>query len=750
MKTAVSVLALAAIASFSPLNSTATDYTSFVDPFIGTGGHGHTFPGAVVPHGMIQPSPDTRIHGWDACSGYYYADKTVNGFTQSHLSGTGCADLGDFLVIPTTGKQKIDPQLNHDSTRPYASEFSHDKEVAEPGYYSVQLDTYGIGTEITATDRSALYRFTYPASSEPGLILDIDYSIQNQRNNQMQVEIVGDNAIKAWKNTSYWAGNQSLAMYAEFSKPFTATIVEDNVTDTDGKVYPRCKALLKFAPTAEGEQIYMKIAVSGVDTDGAQKNLAAEIPGWDFDKVRSDARQKWNNWLGKVDVTADNDTDRRIFYTALYHTGICPYLTSDVDGRYLGMDKKARQTSPNKPVYTVFSLWDTFRALHPMLTIIDPELNNFFINSLLAKYDEFGILPKWELASCDTGEMTGYHAVSLMADALSKGIADFDLDKAKRAAVRSAVYNTEGIAASPYMCSVLSPVSKKYKEEIGFIPWDAEKESVAKGLEYAYDDFCVSLLARAAGDIATANDFAFKSKAYRHYFDPETRFMRGKDLRNKWHEPFNPRSSVHRNDDYCEGTAWQWTWYTPHDVNGLIGLMGGRERFVEKLDSLFIADSSLAGDGSPDISGLIGQYAHGNEPSHHIIHLYNYAGRPDRTQENIDKVLKEMYTDKTDGIIGNEDCGQMSAWYVLNALGFYQVAPGIPTYSIGRPWFPKATVNLPNGKKLNITVKNYGKDNKYIRSMKLNGKTLAEPFFTHDDIVNGADLEFEMSDSPEA
>ena len=320
MKIAVPIFAFAALAMFSCQNTTnTTDYASYVDPFIGTGGHGHTFPGAVVPHGMIQPSPDTRVHGWDACSGYHYSDSTINGFTQTHLSGTGCADYGDFLIIPTTGAQKIDPQLNHESVRPYASTFSHDAEIAEPGYYSVQLDTYGIGTEIASTERAAIYRFTYPAHSEPGVIVDLDYSIQNQRNNDMQVEIVGDNAIKAWKSTSYWAGDQSLAMYAEFSKPFTATIVRDTVTDTDGAVYPRCKALLKFAPTTQGEQIDMKIAVSGVDTEGAERNLAAEIPDWNFNKVRTDARQKWNDWLGKIDVQSDNDTDRRIFYTALYH-----------------------------------------------------------------------------------------------------------------------------------------------------------------------------------------------------------------------------------------------------------------------------------------------------------------------------------------------------------------------------------------------------------------------------------------------
>lgn len=749
MKQIITILASAALLAACSTANKSTDYTAFVDPFIGTGGHGHTFPGPVTPHGMIQPGPDTRINGWDACSGYHHSDSLINGFTQSHLSGTGCADYGDFLLMPTVGEQVLNPQVDTLQNRPFASEFSHADEVATPGYYATFLKRYGVKAEITATDRAALYRFTYPETKDAGMILDLDYSIQNQTNLDMKFEVIGDTAIRAYKMSKYWAFDQQLSMYAEFSKPFTLSTVNDTIIDSKGNEQVRCKALLKFPEMTKDEALYVKVGISAVDWDGAEKNLKAEIPAWDFDGIRAAAKDKWNQWLSKIEVTPDNDDDRTIFYTALYHSAISPNLFMDVDGRYLGMDRKPHQGDVNKPVYTIFSLWDTYRALHPMLTIIDPDLNNDFINSLLLKYDEGGLLPMWELAGNYTATMTGYHAVSLMADAVNKGIANFDVDKAYKTGVRSSVYDTTGIV-TPYLVKVaLSPISKQYKNQLGYIPWDKEHESVAKGLEYAYNDWCIAQLAAAAGDSVGAKEYTAKGQAFRHYFDPVTRFMRGKDEAGKWHEPFNPRSSNHRADDYCEGTAWQWSWYVPQDVDALIEMMGGRDRFVGKLDSLFTADSSLEGElTSADISGLIGQYAHGNEPSHHIIHLYNYAGRPDKAQELVDKVLKEQYRNDIDGLSGNEDCGQMSSWYLMNSLGFYQVCPGKPVYSIGRPWFPKAKINLNNGKTIEIKVNNFSKDNKYIKSVKLNGKTLDTPFFNHADIVNGAIFEYEMSATP--
>lgn len=723
------------------------EYADYVNPFIGTGGHGHTFPGAVVPHGMIQPSPDTRIDGWDACSGYYYADTTINGFSHTHLSGTGCADFGDVLLMPTVGEQKYQPLGSKSQKMAYASAFSHENETAEPGYYSVFLDTYGIKAELTATKRAALHRYTFPESKDAGFVLDLDYSIQGQRNKDMEIEVISDTEIRGHKMTTYWAFDQYINFYAKFSKPFKYTMVTDSVSlDEGGKLMPKCKILLHFN-TEKDEQILVKVGVSAVDMEGAQKNVEAELPEWNFDKIRKEARQAWNNYLSKIDVTTSNTEDKVIFYTSLYHTAISPNLFTDVDGRYLGMDLKIHQGDTLKPIYTVFSLWDTFRALHPLMTIIDPDLNNDFINSLIKKHQEGGIFPMWDLASNYTGTMIGYHAASIIADAYVKGYRDFDLQEAYKACLRAAEYDTTGIKCPPLVLPHLMPMAKYYKNTLGYIPCDRENESVAKALEYAYDDWCISVLAEAVGDYENKSKYARFSEAYEFYFDPSTRFMRGLDSKGEWRTPFSPRSSNHRNDDYCEGTAWQWTWFVPHDIEGLVKLMGSEDAFVDKLDSLFTAESQLEGEiVSADISGLIGQYAHGNEPSHHIIHMYNYVNRPWKTQELVDSVFHSQYANSIDGLSGNEDCGQMSAWYILNSMGFYQVCPGKPIYSIGRPLFDKASINLPDGKQFTIITKNNSRTNKYIVSVTLNGQPLNTPFFTHDDIIAGGIMEITMTD----
>lgn len=724
------------------------DYAASVNPFVGTGGHGHTFPGAVVPNGMIQPSPDTRIDGWDASSGYYYEDSLMNGFSHTHLSGTGCADYGDFLLMPTVGEQVCNPQDFSKQNLPFASNFSHASEVAEPGYYSVFLDRYGVRAEMTATKRAALHRFTFPETEKAGFILDLDYSIQHQTNLDMQVEVVSDTEIRGHKLSQYWAFDQQLSFYAKFSKPFTYEVLRDTLIDQNGKKQPRCKVLLQFA-TQKDEQVMVKMAVSAVDMEGAQKNLEAEIPGWDFEGIRKSARQAWNNYLSKIDVTTAEQDDKTIFYTAMYHTAISPNLFTDVDGRYLGMDLKTHQGDVNQPVYTTFSLWDTFRALHPLLSIINPAKNNDYIRSLLLKAQEGGVLPKWELAGNYTATMIGYHAASLMADAYTKGYADFDLNEAYKACIRAAEYDTTGIKCPELVLPVLMPMARYYKNTLGYIPCDRENESVAKALEYAYDDYCISILAEAVGDYKNQEKYAKFAKAYELYFDPSTRFMRGLDSKGKWRTPFNPRASNHRNDDYCEGTAWQWTWFVPHDVEGLVGLMGGEDAFVGKLDSLFTASSQMEGEVvSADITGLIGQYAQGNEPSHHVIHMYNYVNRPWQTQELLDRVFKEQYRNDPDGLSGNEDCGQMSAWYILNSMGFYQVCPGKPVYSIGRPIFDKVVINLPENKTFTITALNNSKENKYIQAVKLNGKDLVTPFFEHKDMINGGTLEFVMTNQP--
>lgn len=736
------------ILSACTANTNVEDYSAHVNPFIGTGGHGHTFPGAVVPHGMIQPSPDTRIDGWDACSGYYYNDSTINGFSHTHVSGTGCCDYGDVLLMPTVGKQTYQTTDSQSQQLPYASAFSHENESAEPGYYSVFLDRYQVKAELSASKRGAIHRYTFPASKESGFIIDLDYSLQRQTNSEMEIKVLSDTEICGHKKTTYWAFDQYINFYAKFSKPFTYTLINDSVTMDNGKRLPICKALLQFE-TKKDEQVLVKVGVSAVDVKGAQNNVLSEIADWDFDKVRQHARNEWNRYLSKIDVTTTNQEDKTIFYSALYHTGISPNLFTDADGRYLGMDLKVHQGDVKQPIYTTFSLWDTFRALHPLMTIIDPDLNTQFIQSLLKKHQEGGIFPMWELASNYTGTMIGYHAVPVIVDAYTKGYRDFDIQEAYKACLRTAEYDTTGIKCPALVLPHLMPKAKYYKNSIGYIPCDRENESVAKALEYAYNDWCISVFAESMTDFDNKDKYARFAKAYEFYFDKETRFMRGLNSKGEWRTPFNPRASTHRNDDYCEGTAWQWTWFVPHDVEGLVNLMGGENAFASKLDSLFTADSSLEGETtSSDISGLIGQYAHGNEPSHHVTHLYNYVNRPWRTQELVDSVFQSQYANRPDGLAGNEDCGQMSAWYILNSMGFYQVCPGKPVYSIGRPVFDQAVVNLTNGKKFTVMVKNNSKKNKYIESMLLNGQTLHTPFFSHQDIVDGGTLEITMSDKP--
>lgn len=725
--------------------STSQDYTDFVNPFIGTGGHGHTYPGAVVPNGMIQPSPDTRIYQWDACSGYYYNDSTINGFSHTHLSGTGCGDYGDVLLMPTVGKQDYQAMGSKSQQMAYASAFSHQNEMAQPGYYSVVLDRYNVKAELTATKRAAIHRYTFPQSDESGFILDLDYSLQRQKNEEMELEVISDTEICGRKKTVYWAFDQYINFYAKFSKPFTYTMVTDSmVLDEGGPLLPTAKVLLHFN-TKAGEEVYVKVGISAVDIDGARKNVEAEIPEWDFNGVRKAARASWNDYLAKIDIDTDNKDQKTMFYTALYHTGMQPNLFTDVDGRYLGMDLKAHQGSVNEPMYTVFSLWDTFRAYHPLMTIIDPDLNEAFIRSLIQKQREGGVFPMWELAGNYTGTMIGYHAVPVIVDAYMKGYHNFDVNEAYKACLRVAEYDTAGIKCPPLVLPHLMPQAKYWKNKIGYVPCDKDNEAVAKALEYAYNDWCISAFAESLGDAANHEKYAKFAEGYKTYFDPSTRFMRGLDSKGNWRTPFNPRSSTHRNDDYCEGTAWQWTWFVPHQIDGLVELMGGREGFISKLDSLFTVSSVLEGENtSADISGLIGQYAHGNEPSHHIIHMYNYVDKPYRTQELVDSVLQTLYFNDPDGLSGNEDCGQMSAWYILNAMGFYQVCPGKPVYSIGRPLFNKATVNLKDGKKFTVIAKNNSRENKYIQSMVLNGKPLDKPFFTHQDIVDGGTLELTM------
>ena len=773
--------------------------TTYVNPLIGTGGHGHTFPGPAYPNGMLQPSPDTRIDQWDACSGYYYLDTSLNGFSHTHCSGTGCCDYGDVLLMPFTGEPSLQwngsygdggnngkASTSKADRLSFASPFSHEREHATPGYYTVHLDRYGIEAEMTVAQRGAIHRWTFEEEGDAGLIVDLDYSLQRQYNRNMQL-LPGSSdgqtpttILRGSKSTSFWAPDQRINFYLELSKPFTWEIITDSACVStpreDAPDKSACKAILRFH-VGKGEKVLCKVGISAVDTEGAEANVLSDIPAWDFEATRLKTVSAWEEYLSKIDATTTDTEQLTTFYTALYHTGVQPFLYTDADGRHWGMDKQVHQPLASRvaaprggwkktsDMYTVYSLWDTFRAYHPLMTIIQPELNQALIRSLLQKADEGGVLPMWELSANYTATMIGYHAVPVIVDSYMKGQRKFDAAKALQACVRAAEGEAEGIKASPAFRKALMPASKHYQHTLGYAPFDNENETVAKGLEYAYDDWCISQMASAMlkegnygqgltdgqsftadGLKAIAERFQKYGQNYRNYYDASTGFMRGKDLAGNWRTPFSPYSSEHRNDDYCEGTAWQWTWFAPHDIQGLVKLMGGKKKFTTKLDSLFTVSSQLEGTTtSVDISGLIGQYAHGNEPSHATIHYYNYIDQPWKTQELCDSVLHSLYRAEPDGLSGNEDCGQMSAWYILNAMGFYQVAPGNPTYSIGRPLFDEVSINLPEGRTFRIVCHDQSRQNKYVSRMTLNGKLLKKPFFTHEELMAGGTLELWMS-----
>lgn len=726
------------------------DPSSFVNVFIGTGGHGHTFPGATLPFGMVQLSPDTRMEGWDACSGYHSTDSTIIGFSHTHLSGTGIGDYGDILFMPVVGRKLLTRGDEKVPGSGYRSGFSKDSEKASPGYYSVFLRDYGVKAELTATTRAGFHRYTFPGSTGSGMVIDLQHTLQYHENLVLKIKVISDTEIEGLKVTKGWAKYHPVYFYAKFSKPFKCSLavndtIQEALTEAEGN---NIKALLSF-PTAGNGQVLVKVGISSVDAGGAKNNVDTEIPGWDFDGTVRKAKEIWNTELDKIKIEGGSGDQKTIFYTALYHSMISPNIFSDADGRYFGMDHRIHK-SDNSLNYTVFSLWDTFRAEHPLLTLINPSRDAEMIRSLLRKYDEGGLLPMWDLASNYTGTMIGYHAIPVIVDAYVKGIRDFDAEKAFEAMVKSSNFDTVSfkVANRDIMMSLM-PMSKYYNTAIGYAPCDKDNQSVAKALEFAYNDWCIAQMAKELGKENEYKNYSERALRYRKYFDPGTGFMRGVSSTGEWRTPFNPRYSDHTVADYVEGNAWQWTWFVPHDVQGLIGLMGGKEKFLVKLDSLFSTDSRIEGENrSADISGLIGQYAHGNEPSHHIIYFYNYAGQPWKTQKLADQILNTLYFNNPDGLSGNEDCGQMSAWYVLSSMGFYSVAPGEPVYTIGRPLFDRVTIKQENGSDFILEVKNNSPVNIYIQNVTINGVPLETPFFTHNDILKGGKMTFKMGPQP--
>lgn len=686
--------------------------TSYVNTFIGTGGHGHTYPGATMPFGMMQLSPDTRLEGWDGCSGYHYDDTYIYGFSHTHLSGTGILDYGDILLMPTTS---VNFHNGADGQPGYRAPFSHDNEKASPGYYEVHLDSTNIDVALTVTQRAGMHKYAFAKADNQHIILDIEH-----RDILLDgsINILSDTELSGHRFSESWAKEQKLYYYLKTSHPFKAT---PNTTDTPTKL-----ALLLDNPN--NEPIYVSVGISAVDEAGAKKNLETEMGSKTFDQIKQEAKDTWEKQLSKIvieDAHLDNKTN---FYSALYHTMIAPNIYQDVDGRYRGIDQEIHKTA-DFDYYTVFSLWDTYRAAHPLYTIIEEDRTNDFINTFLAKYDEGGILPMWDLSANYTGCMIGYHGVPVIADAYMKGIRDYDTDKALEAVLHSATRDHLGLEA--------------YKE-FEYIPVEEESESVSKTLEYAYDDWTIAQMAKSKGDMATYTTFIERAQYYKNTFDPSSKFMRGR-VRNTWFSPFDP---FEVNFNYTEANAWQYSFYVPQDITGFTKLIGGKDALEAQLDELFTAESQTSGRDQADITGLIGQYAHGNEPSHHMAYLYNFINKPHKTQEKVREILTTLYKNEPDGVSGNEDCGQMSAWYVLSSMGFYAVTPASNQYIIGAPLFDKATINLENGNTFTVQANNLSDDNIYIASAKLNGEAHPYSYITHEDITKGGSLVFEMTSQP--
>ena len=733
-------MALCTLSGCKCENSTisADSLLDFVDPLIGTGGHGHTFPGAAYPFGMVQLSPDTGLEGWDWCSGYHYSDSSIIGFSHTHLSGTGRSDLMDVMLMPVTGNLKLSPGSKSKPDEGYRSRFSHDEESASPGYYKVRLKDYDIMAELTVSPRCGFHRYTFPESKSSHIILDLSHHFATDSvlftsiNKIDSCTIIGERRTKGWgePGEKYWS-EQQLFFALKVSRAFDLSIVSDRrfiqEKQASGK---NIKAVLDFE-TSLNEMVLVKVGISAVSTENALQNLSEEIPHWDFNKTLSETQSVWEKELSKIKVEAPNK-NKTIFYTALYHSLLAPYLYKDVNKEYLGFDKQTHIAKEFNN-YTVLSLWDTFRAENPLLTLIAPDKVNDLIQSMLAQYNQYGLLPVWPLWSSETNCMIGYHAVPVIVDAYFKGIRNYDVEKAYQAMKTSAMQDNFGV---------------KELKQYGYIPYDVYNKSVSTALEYCYDDWCIAQMAKDLGKIDDYNYFMKRSSSYKTYFDEEYKLMNGFSIKGSFRRPFDPFFSSYGECDWVEGNSWQYSFFVPHDVKGLINLYGGSEEFANALDTLFSMPMGMSGHDVPiDITGLIGQYAHGNEPSHHVAYLYNYAGQPHKAQQRLHEIMSTLYTDQPDGLCGNEDCGQMSAWYVFSAMGFYPVNPAEGIYILGKPMLENAEITIGN-KLFKVKTVGWSDENIYVQSVKLNGKVYNKLFITHADMVDGGILEFTMSSVP--
>lgn len=706
-------------------------YTSFVDTSIGTGGHGHVFVGANVPFGYVQLGPTSIPNSWDWCSGYHISDSTVIGFPHTHLSGTGIGDLHDVTVMPVTGKVTYARGTEDDLQSGLWSYSDRSRQVSRPGYYATHLSRYDVDVELTATKRVGFHKYTFNKPEDAAIVFDLENGGGWDSATEASVSRVNDSVIEGYRYSKGWANNQKVYFVAEFSQPFTSVdVIADEVEVPDSGVAKKLYARVNLDVTPD-KPVYLKVGLSPTSIANARLNLDTELPGWDFEGTVAAADSAWNEELSRVKISTPSEDTKKVFYTALYHSMIAPSEFSDVNGDYYGADNEVH-SGEGFTNYTTLSLWDTYRAAHPLMTIIHPEMVPDIAKTFVNIYKQQGKLPVWHLMGCETNTMVGNPGICVLADAVLKGYVD-DPEEAYQAMKASAMLDERG---------------QKFRKEYGFIPYDKMTESVAYDMEYAIADWAVAQVAKQLGHDEDYEYFLNRSHSYRNFFDPATGFMRGKGTKGDFHEPFSPFASTHREDDYCEGNAWQYTFLVPQDVPGLIECFGSEEAFITKLDSLFVVDSTIEGDNSsPDISGLIGQYAHGNEPGHHTAYLYTIAGQPHKAADMVRRVISEQYTPTPDGISGNEDVGQMSSWYILSALGLYQVEPAGGRYYFGSPVVDEAELKVRDGV-FTIRALDNSDTNRYIQSITLNGQPHNQAWIDFEDIAKGGTLEIQMGDTP--
>ena len=743
----------------TPFETIKTDYTKYVNTFIGTSKMGHVFPGATAPFGMVQLSPQTNFEvmfnedgqynskTYEYCAGYQYKDSTIIGFTHTNFSGTGHSDLGDFLVMPTTGNLVLDPLQTKEGNKGFYSTFSHENEEASPGYYKVDLDSYGIKAELTASDRVGFHQYTFPKSEDAHIILDMVYNVYHHDNKNVWtfIRVENDSLVTGYRQTKGWARDRKVFFAMQFSKPFKSYghkkydsikydgfyrrfKQDENFPEMAGK---DIRAYFNF-DTQENEKINIKFALSSVSSSGALKNLQAEISHWNFDKTKQETKSKWNNELSKIEVKTLSDSDKINFYTALYHTNLSPIIYEDVDGQYRGLDQNIH-TSEGFTNYTIFSLWDTYRALHPLFNITQPERNNDMIKSMLAHHDQsvHNMLPIWSHYANENWCMIGYHATSVIADAMVKNIGDFDQEHALKASV-----NTSNVR---YFDGIGDYLDFKY------VPDDKSHSSVSKTLEYAYNDWCIAQIANHIDNTDIHEEYMKRSEYYKNVYDSKIGYMRPKLSNGKFRENFDPMDTY--GQGFIEGNAWNYGLYVPQNITKMIDMMGGKEQFTKHLDSLFtmeIDEKYIANHEDITRDGIIGNYVHGNEPGHHIPYLYNWTGHPNKTQERVRMIMNTMYAPTVNGLCGNDDAGQMSAWYIFSSLGFYPVTPGSIYYALGSPLVKEAIIHLNNGKTLSIKAKNQSTENIYVKSVSVNGKIIEGNQLSYNDIINGGEIVFQM------